>query len=412
MELLEYSDIWCLPVTRASDGKIIHPPAYAAYRNDPGKKALAQFFEIDNHYNGIAAIPGINGLCCLDFDIKNTTEKDIYDKWASAVDPRVLAKCFIESSKSGGKHVFFFCHGFDHERQLAFSVEGKIAIEIFCVNEFIVYTHPTPGYTPDHLSLSETGIIDATDAAGFIEAAEKLNRLEGKEKTIKGKGSLRLTYPDKYENLFHRFDFQVDLSILLDWFKGREKWKVKYDPRSEAYILTHPGSTASRSGVFFEKSKRFICHSTSQSLFPSWGNHSKTTPVAYNITPSGFVYYCVGESFDDAAKVISRMIPPAVSFSDRRWLLKYVTKDYLKQTIHKFGARKLTGTDSYTIKVSSHYLVYLMALFEPQYTWTTTGQADQEFDDQTCKEIVSQGRIDYLRTPIILNEHNYPLAWD
>lgn len=69
-----------------------------------------------------------------------------------------------------------------------------------------------------------------------------------------------------------------------------------------------------------------------------------------------------------------------------RWLLGKADKGLIRQNLTNYGRELLPGEFSYTIRVSSRPLAFLMHLACPQYAWTT-GTGDETYSDAECKAV-------------------------
>ena len=61
-------------------------------------------FNIRSNDNALMVETG-NNWGCLDFDLKNTKDKEIFNKWMQIVsnsEPEILSKCFIEKTRKRG----------------------------------------------------------------------------------------------------------------------------------------------------------------------------------------------------------------------------------------------------------------------------------------------------------------------
>lgn len=416
--LLELSTvgIYGFPITRSADGKITHPNTYTDYKNAPTDYKLHELIREGVNSNGIAVVAGFNNLCCVDFDLKNTSDKGIFERWKSLISPETLDKCFIESTRSKGFHVFFFCPEFQYDALPAASEDGRAVIEFFCKQNKIIYTYPTPGYTEVNISLFDIGVLTIAEATNLLKAAELFNCFKGKtEKHTTGIGR-KLEYPTDKISLFEDFDLRVNPLDILTLFCKKTGWTIEYKPRRKEYELWHPAtSSTARSAVYFEKTNRLICFSESQHLFPSWMQFDESKPTPYIVTPTHILYRLFDNDFVQVEIELKKLLPARISFKIRRWLLTYIEKDYVKRTIDKFGQRRIAGTCGHTIFVDSYLLVYLMHLIDPAYTWTCEGYSDEYFNADDCKSFIPDGAIVGFgcRSSILLDKtHHYPFNWN
>ncbi len=408
--------IYGFPITRNTDGSVTHPPTYTDYKNNPTASKLREFTNSGHKANGIAIIAGFNCLCCIDFDLKNTNQKDLFERWKKLISPETLSKCYIEITRNNGYHVFFFCKNFSFDAQPAANEDGRAVIEFFCKQNKIVYTFPTPGYAEVNISLYDTGEVSREEALIMLHTAELFNCYKGKRESYTPGTRKKLAYPEGKETLFHDFDYRVDCDILLDWFCKRTRWRQEYNERRKEYELWHPnaGGTA-RSAVYFVMTNRLIVHSETQKLFPTWGSYDPENPTPYVITPTHILYTLCDQDFIEVERIMKQLLPIKIAFRVKRWLLTYIDKAYIKSSINKLGQKKIAGKSGYTIKVDSYLLVYLMHLIDPEYSWTCEGTHDECFTAEECKDIIPNNAIlsyAFGQTLFIDRNFKYPINWD
>jgi hypothetical protein len=396
-------NIFCLPVRREG-GTIFHPDTYQQYRKNVTIESIPDL----PGANGIAAIPGYFDLCCLDFDLKNTRDKEIYNKWKHKLDPEIFDHCYIELTRSGGYHVFFRCKNFKTEKILCYSVENSTVIECYCTNRSIIYTHPTPGYAELNKSLQDVGYITLTQAEQMADEARKLN--QGKEQyKNKNREGKSLIYPPDMKDKLARYDNEIEVSDLCSLFIRLTGWSCKYNNSKTQYEFYRPGSSnTGRQAVLFSDTKRIICFTGSQPWFDNPQDWSEDNKVAYNITACHLLYLIHKEDWNVVEQSVKTVIPLRM----KKYLLKWINKDLLKKHMDLYG-EKTIGHSQHVIKVDTPLLVFMMWIACPEYTWTCVGNADQAFTIDDCKEVYRPGcRIDGLNSRVRLNEYNYPETWD
>lgn len=100
-----------------------------------------------------------------------------------------------------------------------------------------------------------------------------------------------------------------------------------------------------------------------------------------------------------------------ISGKTYRFLLERLDSSLIRDLLPKYGARLIEGNSTYKIKVSTPLLVFLMAICEPEYTWTCGNYFDEELsNDQIKRRIPDNCRLDGSRNWI--NKTNqYPASW-
>jgi hypothetical protein len=113
-----------------------------------GWETAKELFPLHNTHNGLMVRIDYD-YGCLDFDLKNTQNKDIFNQWKAIVIntmPDVYNKLYIEETRNKGYHVWFKYTGLTHKTCIAKSEEGAEVIAVYCKRK-LIYTYPTPGYS-------------------------------------------------------------------------------------------------------------------------------------------------------------------------------------------------------------------------------------------------------------------------
>src|ERR1700748_1219881 len=101
--------------------------------------------------NGMA-IKLFSPFGCIDFDLKNTDDKTIFDNWKRAVasqDDSIFDKICIETTRNGGYHVYIKYKKLSSKISLARGESGSEVIAIYTGGP-LSYCSPTPGYDMTH----------------------------------------------------------------------------------------------------------------------------------------------------------------------------------------------------------------------------------------------------------------------
>ena len=139
--------------------------------NDPSKE-----FPLFPGDNALQIVTG-NNWAALDFDLKNTSNKKLFDQWLNMVNadaPEILGKLFIEKTRSGGFHVWMRYDKLPHKTQLAQSENGHEVIALYA-NGPLVYTWPTPNYTEVHQSMTDVEILNDDEYNYLIGVSQYFN---------------------------------------------------------------------------------------------------------------------------------------------------------------------------------------------------------------------------------------------
>lgn len=126
----------------------------------------------------------------------------------------------------------------------------------------------------------------------------------------------------------------------------------------------------------------------------------------------------IGNVYKTYAKEFGRFpVPPLpfVSIKHKRWLLSKVDKQYLRSRLYSFGATTIHGTSGRVVRVTSTLLVFLMALFDPKYTWTTDECPAELLSNEQCASVFRPDcKIGYGPDGVVFLEkdYGYPKDWD
>lgn len=240
------------------------------------------------------AIKVIAPLGMIDFDLKNTTNKTIYDDWLRMVQaerPDLLSKVCIERTRSGGYHVYFKYDKLDHKIPLAQSHDGKEVISVY-TGELLSYCAPTQGYEIVHNYWNDIDYLTDEEYQCVVQCGAFFH--EEQDALPVPTGAQLVTYPSEYENVCLQFDRNIsddDYETLLNsigLFRNKDQKLYK---RKQWVAFTREGSTAAYSAKVYFKSKRTLIFSASMPKFPSWNDSAKLGADRWSLTPSKIVYY-------------------------------------------------------------------------------------------------------------------------
>lgn len=261
------------------------------------------------NFNGIA-LKLYPPFGMLDFDLKNTTNKEVFNDWLNAIkatNEDILKKVCIESTRNGGYHVYIKYPGLDAKNAIARAKNGEEVIAVY-TGGLLSFCAPSPNYKIIHngfedieeLTVQEYELMIAV-AATFHECSE-IKSGESKVAVT--------TYPTEYENICLQFDYKctdevfeillntIDLYRLTNNDINRRFFRNKpYVPflrkgslamySAKAYFdysIEHEGKTVA-------KSKRLLIFSGSFTKFPTWHDCSKSGDNTWSLSPSKIVFY-------------------------------------------------------------------------------------------------------------------------
>ena len=141
---------------------------------------------------------------CLDFDIKNTQDKNLYHKWFNIIAnqaPDIIPKLYIERTRNAGYHVWFEYHKDLKKLSLAESDKGSEVIALYAGGP-LVYTYPTPGYDIISGSMADLTPLTDDDFQAMIESSQYFNEY----KPDYDPAAKAVSYPSGYESICAAFD--------------------------------------------------------------------------------------------------------------------------------------------------------------------------------------------------------------
>lgn len=228
---------------------------------------------------------------CLDFDIKNTNNKNLYHQWFNIIanqQPDIIQKLYIERTRNAGYHVWFKYEQDLRKQALADSDKGTEVIALYAGGP-LVYTYPTPGYEIISGSMQDLEEITPEEFTYLVETSQYFNEYTpGYDPSLKA-----VSYPAGMEELCASFD----KSLSDDgWIKLLEETGLiplpnyKYKQADKFVAFRRKGSTsdAISAKVYFH-SKRVLIFSASLHDYPNW--HNKHEYPVWSLPPSFLVFY-------------------------------------------------------------------------------------------------------------------------
>lgn len=268
--------------------------------HDPGKVQLTLQYALqinDGYMNGAngIAIKVLPPLGMIDFDLKNTDDKEVYSKWLKEISERdesILSKVCIERTRNAGYHVYFKYEKLDRKIPLARGVNGEEKISIY-TGGLLSYCSPSPGYSIIHGSFDEIDFVSEEQYDIMVSAAAAYH-----EDAQPATNKIQLMdYPPEYESICLQFDTQctdqifnqllndITLFECKDWQRKKKK-SQKYVP----YLRL--GSKAEYSAKVYFKSKRLLLFTDSLKKYPTWNDYNPHDKKGkWSLSPAKILYY-------------------------------------------------------------------------------------------------------------------------
>lgn len=242
----------------------------------------------------------------IDFDLKNTKDKTIFEKWLNIIianNDDGLRKICYEKTRNDGYHVYIKYTKLKYKISLARGANGEEVIALY-TGGVVSYCYPTEGYTMLHNDFND--LVELTDDEFDLltSTAQLFNEYKEDEKEVKFE---KVVYPIEYENTCIQFDnllpydlFEVMLNNL--GLYAIRDYRYKKNDKHIAYL--RKGSTAKYSAKVYPQSKKLLLFSTSISGFPTWMDRKTNDDKSWVLTPSRIIYYKNGRDWNAAINEI------------------------------------------------------------------------------------------------------------
>ena len=243
-----------------------------------------------NNHNGIM-IATSGFIHCLDFDIKNTKDKNLYHKWfntVSNIDADIIPKLYIEKTRNDGYHVWLKYNKDLHKQSLADSDLGAEVIALYAGGP-LVYTYPTPGYSITAGSMEDLQDLSDYEFNLLIETSQYFNEYKPTyDPTLKA-----VSYPAGMEKFCTEFDTKISDEVWCEILNKSGLINLpnyKYNKKDKFVAFKRQGSesNAISAKVYFH-TKRVLIFSASLHDYPNW--HNKHEYPVWSLPPSFMLFY-------------------------------------------------------------------------------------------------------------------------
>jgi len=245
----------------------------------------------------------------LDFDIKNTKDKQLFDKWMQIVTntlPEILNKCFIEKTKSDGYHVWINYANLPNKTALADNEKGNEVIALYS-NGPLVYTYPTPGYSEFYQSMCDVQELTLDEYNYLIEVSQYFNEY----KPTYDPNKKAVSYPKGFESELAAYDNSLSdesWEMLLESIGLEPINNFRYSKKDNFVAFRRKESTSQGiSAKVYYKSKRVLLFTASLHDYPNW--HNKQEYTTWALPPSFVLFYKFGRNWDEVLKYIGVQKP-------------------------------------------------------------------------------------------------------
>lgn len=234
---------------------------------------------------------------CLDFDIKNTANKNLYLQWFNMVSnqmPDVIGKLYIEETRNKGYHVWMKYPAELNKLSLADSDQGAEVIALYAGGP-LVYTYPTPGYSIVSGSMEDLEQLTESEYTYLIETSQYFNEYKPKyDPALKA-----ISYPNGMEKFCSDFDTKISDETWMQILEDSTLIPLpnyKYSKKDKFVAFKRKGSEsdAISAKVYFH-SKRVMIFSASLHDYPNW--HNKHEYPVWCLPPSFVIFYQQGRDW-------------------------------------------------------------------------------------------------------------------
>jgi hypothetical protein len=234
---------------------------------------------------------------CLDFDIKNTKNKNLYFQWFNILSntmPDILPKLYIEKTRNAGYHVWLKYSKDLKKLSLADSDVGAEVIALYAGGP-LVYTYPTPGYSIEGGSMEDLQELTDEEFNYLVESSQYFNEYKPKyDPNLKA-----IAYPHGLEKFCTEFDKNISddtwIQILHDsGLIPLPNYKYSKKDKFVAFRRVGSESDAISAKVYFH-TKRVMIFSASLHDYPNW--HNKHDYPVWSLPPSFLLFYQMGRDW-------------------------------------------------------------------------------------------------------------------
>lgn len=233
----------------------------------------------------------------VDFDLKNTDDKTVYDVWIKAVDSTLddfQRKVCIEQTRNGGYHVYCKYNGIIQKQTLAKSIDGKEVIANY-TGGLLSFCAPTPGYKITHGSFEDIEELtqDEFDTINAISISlnKYVNEYDYKNHQV-------IDYPMEYESMALHFDRFCTEKAFEELLNEMQLFEVKGKTRQKDKHLKYlrKGSQADYSAKVYFHSNKLLLFTSSIPNYPNFHSRVDEHDHSWILTPTRIIYYgCNGD---------------------------------------------------------------------------------------------------------------------
>lgn len=298
--------------------------------HDPAKIDMTIGYAAGLLKNGFSNANGVavklfppNGM--IDFDIKNTSNKDVYRKWFNIIintNADILDKCCIERTRNDGYHVYIKYSKLTEKIPLARSDKGKEVVSLY-TGGLLAFCYPTPGYEIVHGDMASVQDLTAQEFDLLIATAAMFHE---DTETVSGQTLQLIDYPPEHETHCLLLDRHITDDAFETLLNSIDLYRSGDFTRKHWVPFLRRGSLTKFSAKVYFKAKRVLIFSASMPRFPNWHDSAHSGDTRWTLSPSKIIYYKNDRNWAAAIEEI-RMICDALGI---------VADDPTPKTIDRF----------------------------------------------------------------------------
>jgi len=262
------------------------------------EQTLQEWFSEIEKANGIA-LKLFPPFFMVDFDLKNTEDKTVFDSWMQQVqasNENILSKVCIEKTRNGGYHVYCKYSAISHKQTLASSESGAEVISNY-TGGLLSYCHPTPGYEIIHNDFIDIQDLTQDEYDTINAISMSFNKYET---TFNIDDAKVIEYPTEYEDMALQFDNNCNEKLLEHLLNSMDLYEVKgkrYSKKEKHLAYLRKGSKAAYSAKVYFRTNKVLLFTSSIIGYPSFQTRSNEHDHSWILTPTRLVYYSCGASW-------------------------------------------------------------------------------------------------------------------
>jgi len=251
---------------------------------------------INSSHNGIM-IKCEGNLAALDFDIKNTPNKELFNQFKAIIlnqRPEIYDKLYIESTRTNGYHLWLRYGKLQKKLSLAESDLGSEVIALYACGP-LVYTYPTPGYNEYSGSMADIEVLSDDEFEYLISLSQHFNEY----KPSFNPANQAVSYPAGFEQYCLDFDTRVTDD---NWAEILEQSGLvclnnyRYNNNDKFTAFKRVGSTSDAiSAKVYYYNKKVMIFTASLHEYPNW--HNRHDYPVWCLTPCFVLYYQLGRDW-------------------------------------------------------------------------------------------------------------------